>query len=56
MGLFTEIELEAAEVPSAIKGSKEKGRAEGVGKGLARILFHQSELGSCWGKVFPGLG
>lgn len=42
MGLFAEIELEAKEVQSVIKGSSEKGRADGIGKGLAKNPFiHQ---------------
>lgn len=48
MGLFSEIELEALEVQSVMQGTKEKGRAEGTGKGLAKIALHQSNLGSCW--------
>lgn len=39
MGLFTAIELETEEVESVIKGRKEKGRAERIGKVLAKISF-----------------
>lgn len=53
MGLFTATELEAKQV---IKGSEEKGRAERIGKGLAMIPFHQSNLDSYWNKVYLGLG
>lgn len=56
MGLFTEIELEAAEVQSVLKGGEDKGRAEGIGKGLAKNLFHESNLDSCWDKVYLSLG
>lgn len=38
-----------------MQGSEEEGRAEGIGKGLAKILFHQSNLGSCWDKIYLGL-
>lgn len=50
------MELEAEEIQSVIKGSEEKGRAEGIGKGLAKISFHQSNLDSCWDKVCWALG
>lgn len=38
-----------------MQGSEEEGRAEGIGKGLAKIPFHQSNLGSCWDKIYLGL-
>lgn len=55
MGLFSEIELEALEVQSVMQSTKEKGRAEGTGKGLAKTALHQSNLGSCWDKGYLGL-
>lgn len=55
LGLFTEIELEAEEVQSVIKAHKEKGRAQGIGKVLAKISFHPSNLDACWDEVYLGL-
>lgn len=43
------MELDTGEVQSVITGSKEKSSVEGIGKGLAMIPSHQSNLESYWG-------
>jgi len=53
LGLFTETELEVVEVQSVMHGRKEEGRQKGLESVLLRkIPFHQSNLDSCWDKVY----